>query len=290
LLIKNGRAIDPLIISSRRNPLVKRLRLISKKSGRDEYGMLLLEGTHLLQEALTTKYIPKEIVATSSWLQKYPDILLSIQSKVQIHEVTKPVLEAALTTVNPDGVASLFPISGLPTLPETPSFVLALDRVQDPGNIGSLFRTALAAGIDTIWLASGADPLNQKVIRASVGAVLKMPYERFGSNEKQSIELIEKKINQFRQKGFQIIATSSIGRKSDYPLRPYWEMDWSKPTVLVLGNEGSGLHPDIENCCTAFATLPHSDSVESLNVAAAAVPILLERRRSKMIMGIHNQL
>ena len=66
------------------------------------------------------------------------------------------------------------------------------------------------------------------------------------------------------------------------PVVPYWELDWTKPTVLVLGNEGSGLHPDLQSCCTHGVTLPHSTAVESLNVASAAVPLLLERRRATM--------
>ena len=69
---------------------------------------------------------------------------------------------------------------------------------------------------------------------------------------------------------------------------PYWELDWTKPTVLVLGNEGSGLHSLIKPCCTHSVTLPHSSLVESLNVASAAVPLLLERRRAKIATNIDN--
>ena len=283
----NIRSIGSLVISSRRNPLVKKLRLLLKKAGRDEYGMLLLEGTHLLQEALKTEHIPREIIATTSWLIKNDLILDLLPVETTIHEVTQSVLDAALTTINPDGVASLFPVSGLPKPPQNPSFILALDRIQDPGNLGNLFRTALAAEVENILISSGADPLNQKVLRSSVGAVLKMPYERFGSNEEQSLEALKKKLNSAIKKGFQIIASSTQRKNSRKLIIPYWDIDWTRPTILVLGNEGSGLHPDIENCCNSVVTLPHSDSIESLNVAAAAVPLLLERRRVKMTMGIH---
>ena len=63
---------------------------------------------------------------------------------------------------------------------------------------------------------------------------------------------------------------------------PYWEIDWIRPTVLVLGNEGSGVHEEILKCCTHAVTLPHNELVESLNVASAAVPLLLERLRARM--------
>ena len=70
-------------------------------------------------------------------------------------------------------------------------------------------------------------------------------------------------------------------------ISPYWEIDWGKPTILLLGNEGSGLHPSVKDCCTKEVTLPHSSAIESLNVAAVAVPLLLERRRATMSKGIH---
>ena len=72
-------------------------------------------------------------------------------------------------------------------------------------------------------------------------------------------------------------------------MKPYWELDWDLPTVLVLGNEGSGVHASIEACCTYFVTLPHSSLVDSLNVASAAVPLLLERQRVKMVKGIQKK-
>ena len=83
--------------------------------------------------------------------------------------------------------------------------------------------------------------------------------------------------------GFQIVA-SVVPIESDC-INPitYWNLDWQKPTVLLLGNEGSGLHSRLLSCCTHYVTLPHSAKVESLNVASVAVPLLMERRRAKMI-------
>ena len=83
-----------------------------------------------------------------------------------------------------------------------------------------------------------------------------------------------------------MVATIVPGSKSEMPIVPYWELDWTSPTVLVLGNEGSGLLPEVQSCCSYGVTLPHSPRVQSLNVAAAAVPLLLERRRAKMISEI----
>jgi len=271
------------IISSRRNPLVKRLRSLASREGREEHSLLLLEGTHLLKEVLITNLYPKEIVATTTWLERNPQIIDRVSKYCLLREVTQDVLEAALSTVSPDGVATLFPLKGLPKETTQENFVLALDRLQDPGNLGSLLRTALAAEVDSVWLSSGADPLSPKTLRASSGAILHIPHIRFGKSEEEASTLFAEKLREAAIKGKQILGTVVSGFQSPHSVIPYWEIDWKIPTVLILGNEGSGLHPSLHNFCTQLITLPHSSGIDSLNVAAAAAPLLLERFRSKMI-------
>ncbi len=236
----------------------------------------------MLEEALKTSFPPNEIFATSSWLDSHVPILESLPSNTYICEVTAPVLEAALTTKSPDGVAALFPLQALPRPDNKVNFVLALDRLQDPGNLGTLFRTALAAEVNILWLALGSDPLSQKVLRSSAGAVLHLPYARFGGSEQEAIDELVKRLECAVANGFQVLGTFVPAFVNQLSVCPYWEVDWTQPTVLVLGNEGSGLHPRIKACCTHGITLPHSPLVNSLNVASAAVPLLLERRRAKM--------
>ncbi len=226
--------------------------------------------------------MPIEIISTVQWLENHLKLMKLVPRTIEIHLVTPSVLECILTTVTPDGVACLFPFSSLPKPSNTENFVLALDRIQDPGNVGTLFRTALAAEVETIWLALGADPLSQKVLRSSSGAVLQLPFKRFGDSEENAIDQLIENLLMAAANGYQVVATSVNRDSFEYETIPYWELDWSKPTVLVLGNEGKGIHPRIQACCTIGVTLPHSKAVESLNVAAAAVPLLLERQRAKM--------
>ena len=244
--------------------------------------MILLEGTHLLEEALKNSFLLEQIIATKSWLDRHPYLLELLNEKTIVTKVTEEVLAAALTTKTPDGVASVFSVNCLPAIVAKPNFILALDRLQDPGNMGTLFRTALAADIEMLWLALGADPLNQKVVRASAGAVLKMPYLRLGSSEEEAVKLLAGKLAKASSEGFQVIATVLPNSESTKNVLSYWEIDWCKPTVLVLGNEGKGIHSVIKESCNSLVTLPHSKAVESLNVASVAVPMLLERRRAKM--------
>ena len=79
--------------------------------------------------------------------------------------------------------------------------------------------------------------------------------------------------------GFKIFSTSSHNKSSEKPSKPYWEIDWSKRTALILGNEGQGVHKKIQEAFNETITIPHNELVESLNVACVAVPLLLERKR-----------
>ncbi|MDG2192848.1 MAG: RNA methyltransferase [Synechococcus sp. cluster2_bin.209] len=273
---------EPLI-SSRRNPLVKRLRTLSSRAGRDEAGLLLLEGTHLLQELLLIGGQPTELIATAAWVDGHADLIQALDASVVWRPVTEAVLEAALSTVTPDGVACLCSITLLPEPPKTCDFWLVLDRIQDPGNLGSLLRSALAADVQSVWMGSGVDPLGGKVLRASAGALLQLPHRRFGPEQEKAIDDLDQALRVLVAQGIQVVATLVPDASGPLPPIPYWELDWTKPTALVLGTEGAGLHPRLQACCTHAVTLPHSSRVESLNVAAAAVPLLLERRRARMV-------
>ena len=243
--------------------------------------MLLLEGTHLLQEVLRQGNAPDEIIATEAWWQGHSALAeRCFQARLRI--VTEEVLRAALTTVTPDGVACLSPLDRLPAVPPELNFLLVLDRIQDPGNLGTLLRTALAADVNAVWMGAGVDPLGTKVLRASAGALLQLPHQRFGPSEAMAISQLQQELKQLVALGVQVVATLvPDATKADPPV-PYWDLDWTLPTALVLGTEGAGLHPDLQACCTHAVTLPHSARVESLNVASAAVPLLLERRRATM--------
>ena len=173
-------------------------------------------------------------------------------------------------------------MSALPTVASKLDFLLVLDRIQDPGNLGTLLRTALAADVNAVWMGAGVDPLGTKVLRASAGALLQLPHQRFGPSEAMAISLLQQELKQLVALGVQVVGTLVPDPIGVDPPAPYWDLDWKLPTALVLGTEGAGLHPDLQACCTHAVTLPHSSRVESLNVASAAVPLLLERRRATM--------
>ncbi len=234
----------------------------------------------MLEELLKAKLSPSEVIATEEWISKHPK-LLSDLDKTIINIVSEEALASSITVQSPDGVAALVKESSMRQFDyeEKDDFILVLDRVQDPGNLGTLFRTALAGGVDKILLGGGANPLNQKVLRASCGSLFHMPFKRIAGDEQNIITQLLVLLNEFSKKGFQIILTCGENNFSQSQVKPYWELDWSKPTVLILGNEGSGIHKKIKEAFNERVTIPHSELVESLNVACVAVPLLLERKR-----------
>lgn len=262
----------PEPITSRRNPLVKRLRQLHDARGRREQGLILLEGTHLLQEVLRLQLQPRDLLVTPAWLEAHPALMAALPEGWELRLVSEEVLEAVATTRQPDGVVLTLP----PPAParEAPApFVLALDGLQDPGNLGTLMRTALAAGVGALWLGDGADPFQPKVLRASAGAALALPLRR-GSRQE-----LERWLAAAAAEGWQVVVT--LLPVGPVPPRPYWQLDWTQPTVLLLGNEGAGVDPSLAALASQRVTIPHSPAVESLNVAVAAAPLLLEPLRQR---------
>jgi TrmH family RNA methyltransferase len=255
------------LITSRRNPLVGRLRALHQPKGRREQGLLLLEGTHQLQELLRLGLPPEQVLATPAWIER--NGLLLAEASLPLQPVGEEVMAAVATTDHPDGVVATLAREALPVARGEGSFVLVLDQLQDPGNLGTLLRTALAAGVDEVWLGGGADPLQPKVLRASAGAALALPLLRLLQGD-ELLPLLQRAV----AAGRQLVATVvQPGAK------PYWQLDWTRPTVLMMGNEGAGLDPQLAALATHRITIPHSAAVESLNVAVAAAPLLLERWR-----------
>jgi len=224
---------------------------------------------------------PSKILVTEKWLKKNPNISKQFDQSL-INVASEAVLASALSTINPDGVAALVEITSIPNYQFNikDDFVLVLDRIQDPGNMGNLFRTALAAGVDSIFLAGGAHPLSQKVLRASSGSVFHLPFLRFEGNEEEIINSLLKSLYELSNVGFKVFSTSSHNKFKKKSSKPYWEVDWSNRTALILGNEGKGIHKKIQEAFNETITIPHSELVESLNVACVAVPLLLERKRA----------
>lgn len=146
--------------------------------------------------------------------------------------------------------------------------LLALDGVQDPGNFGALLRTAEGAGAQGVVVAAaGSCPLSATVSKASAGADAYLKVAR--------ADRLEKLLGELAEEGVQVVATLPGAEQN------YWELDWKRPSVLVLGAEGEGISPAVLRRCNRKVRLPMLGQIQSLNVAASAAAVLYEAVRQR---------
>ena len=251
------------VISSRSNPLVTRLRKLgSKRSARREEGVFVGEGPKLLQEAVRWR-IPLETVVYASGVT-----LPQLPDDVRVVEVPDSLLEAVAQTQTPQGVVFVCRTPAL-ELPEqlTGNRYLILDGLQDPGNVGTIWRTADAFGADGLILCSGcADPWSPKTIRATMGACFRLPVWETGLKELTVL---------LKTAELPLYATAL--REDTADLRA---ADLSRAAV-VIGSEGRGVSQAVLDACALTLKIPMRDRCESLNAAVAASVALWEGWRNR---------
>jgi TrmH family RNA methyltransferase len=258
------------MLTSLQNSLVKQIRKLHSTKERHKQQLFLLEGTHLLEEACAVNYPLVAVCCTPQWQNNHSELWQLVYSRCDRAEVvSEEVLAAMATTVNPDGVVAMAKRSDRQVQLPYSGLILALETIQDPGNLGTIIRTAAAAGASGLWLSGDSvDIDNPKVLRASAGQWFRL--HKAVSNDLQTI------VQQSQQAGMQIVATLPNANLT------YWEIDWLKPSLILLGNEGAGLSPGLAAMADKQVKIPLSPGVESLNVAIAAALMLYEAQRQKI--------
>jgi TrmH family RNA methyltransferase len=255
------------VLTSLQNPLVKQIRKLQSTKERHKQELFLLEGTHLLEEACAVNYPLEVVCCTSEWQANHSqlwDLACSLCDRCEI--VSPEVLNAIATTVQPDGVIATAKRTQQQNQVPYTGIVLALETIQDPGNLGTIIRTAAAAGASGLWLSQDSVDLdNPKVLRASAGQ-----WFRVATAVSEDLKATVKNC---QQAGMQVIATLPTAKLT------YWEVDWQKPSLILLGNEGAGLSADLAAMADTQVKIPLSPGVESLNVAIAAALMLYEAQR-----------
>ncbi|MGI6097857.1 MAG: TrmH family RNA methyltransferase [Dethiobacteria bacterium] len=260
-------------ISSLENRYVKSFRLLLKKKYRLRYGKIVLEGFRLIEEALKAGLVPEIFFFEQDLWQreKLKSILRKLPPGTIKASITKEILYHLSETETPQGVLAVAPFavnSSLQVSSACNHFLLIIDRLQDPGNMGTIIRTAAAAGIKETVLTKGTiDPTNPKVVRSSMGAVFYLQFSM--SADTASL------INKLKEKDIQLIASSP---KADLD---YTIPDYRQPTAFVIGNESKGVDPSILKAATYKVKIPLLGPVESLNAASAAAILIYEGVRQR---------
>jgi RNA methyltransferase, TrmH family len=257
------------VISSTGNPHVKQLRsLATDRRERRRERSFVLEGVRLVSDALDAGaelslalFAPEQLAAQPAGQA----LLERLQRTPHCYPATPQVVAAAAETVSPQGVVAA---ARWPEVePRRPGLVLVLDAVQDPGNVGTLLRTAEAVGVAEVICTRGtADVYSPKVVRAAMGAHFGLPL-RVDVEPAELADALGPVDN--------IYATMADATM------PYYAADWRQPSALIVGNEANGIGEDALAVATKRITIPMLGRAESLNAAVAGSVVLFEALRQR---------
>jgi len=269
-------------ISSTDNPQVKLARSLHEPSGRRKHAAFLVEGLRLV-EAAAAAATPQQVfhsVAFGATDGRERALLRQLAgSGVGMRAVTDRVLQHVSDTVTPQGIVAVMPLPVRAAMEHRAASAesravgleLILDGVGDPGNVGTLLRSAVAAGVARTFCAPGTvDVYGPKVVRAGAGAHFQMSLFT-GAQANWSA------IHDSIPAGAGVYLAHARGS------RPYWEVNWTRPSVLIVGSEAHGASDAARQFATATVTIPMAGDMESLNAAVAASIILFEALRQRSL-------
>lgn len=262
------------IIISKANKFFKDLCKLNTKKYRDEHGLFLIEGENLVKEAVVSGQKIKKIVVNADGLGENIGKILELISKYGLERsvvyLSGELFSKISDTVNPQGICAvlsqrIYSEEEFFKGAQTKNFVV-LDGVQDPGNVGTIVRTAEAAGYaGVVCCAGSADVYAPKVVRSCAGTIFRLPILKAGA-AKEMLELL-------KGLGKTVFCLDMDGSMD------YFEAKLKKDVVLVLGNEGNGVSREAMEAADAILKIPMAGEVESLNVAIAASIVMYEKMR-----------
>jgi TrmH family RNA methyltransferase len=255
------------MITSIANEKVKYVRSLYRRRVRYRERHFVIEGIRLVEEAFRAGIVPA-LLFYSEGINATPggrELLAEIQKGgAPAFAASEMVMKAMADTVSPQGVLAVVPFVELAP-PPSPSLVLVVDRLRDPGNLGAILRSANAAGVEQVILApKTVDPYNPKVVRGAMGAHFRLPIEALSWPE--IAEALA---------GVQVLLADARAK------RAYYEVDWTQPSALIIGGEAYGTSQEAMELATATIAIPMHGGAESLNAAVAASVILFEAARQR---------
>lgn len=257
-----------IVIESKDNTLFKYTKKLKERKHRVKENKYIIEGFRLVQEAFKAKCNIEYIIVNEGGKGKLEEYLSQYIDNVKIYEMRNELFFQLTSTENTQGIIavsninnSISNISG--------DFYLLCDKVQDPGNLGTIIRTAHAAGVNAIILTKGTvDIYNDKTIRSTMGSIFYMPiiYDN-------DLSLLRK----LKGEGFALVATSLEESKN------FFDEDLKGKVILSVGNEGNGISEEIFELADKKVKIPMPGGAESLNVGVATSIILFEKVRQSLL-------
>lgn len=250
-------------ISSAKSPAAQRMKELKTAKGRRKEDLFLVEGEVMIREAVVCGLKICEVIAE----EKFETFLLELEQKgAKTYLAPRSLIESISETQTPQGICAAFAMPKALDADCLPDRVVALDGVQDPGNVGTIWRTADAAGFEALLLGAGsADPLSPKVQRAAMGSGFRIPFAH--------AENLAETLLALRARGYHVYASDLAG--GDF----YAREAVGEKFVLVIGNEARGISPQVRAAASSLVKLPMRGGAESLNAAVAAGIMMYELMR-----------
>ncbi|MBC8248733.1 MAG: RNA methyltransferase [Anaerolineales bacterium] len=255
------------MIISVANEKVKYVRSLYRRRVRYRERHFVIEGVRLVREAFRAGIVPA-LLFYDERIDAIPggrELLAEMQrGDSPAFAVSERVMKALADTVSPQGVLAVVPFVELAP-PAGPSLVLVIDRLRDPGNLGAILRSANAAGVEQVILApKTVDPYNPKVVRGAMGAHFRLPILALSWPEiAEALTDVQVLLADVRA------------------VRAYHEVDWTRPSALIIGGEAHGASREAKELAAATIAIPMHGGAESLNAAVAASVILFEAARQR---------
>lgn len=260
------------MITSTSNARVKRLgNLIKKKKVRDAEKVYIVEGIRMFKEV--PKEELREVYVSESFYKKEKDVIEEVLqgSSVKPELLTDSVYAHISDTKSPQGILCVIDQKEYTLekiIREDNPHMIVLEHLQDPGNLGTIFRTAEAAGVTGIIMDKGCvDIYNPKTIRSTMGAIYRVPFVY--------VDDLHLAINKLKEKDISVYA-AHLEESVDYD-----EPDYTNGTAFLIGNEGNGLMKETANLADSYIKIPMTGQVESLNAAIAATVLMFEVSRQR---------
>jgi len=257
------------LIHSRDNPLYKQLvKLSGSARQRGKVNQTLLDGAHLLASYLDAGMQPQHVLLNAAALNDAESTaLLGRMENVPVAQLDEKLFAGLSELKTPTGIIAMIDVPVLDTSVAQSHFALLLEDIQDPGNLGSMLRSAAAAGCDAVFLSSScADAWSPKVLRAAMGGHFVLQI-----HERQDLPGVAKAFTGM------LLATTLQGSLSLY------DCDLSGNLAFMVGNEGAGLSVELLHLATQRITIPMHGKIESLNAAAATAICLFEAARQRQM-------
>ena len=259
------------IISSKDNELIKHIKKLKDKKHRDESNEYIIEGVKLIEEAVKENARIKKIIVCEDTTRTYeiPTHIMYEIAKYECVYVTDKIFASITQVTNPQGIMAIIEKGDTDAqIDYTQDIIVALDDVQDPGNLGTILRTVDSIGLNQIIVSKGtADAFNSKVVRSTMGAIFRVKIIE--------VENLLQAIKEMRRHHFKLMVTSLQTDNSIY------DIQFNKK-IIVIGNESNGVSKEIQEMADEKAKIPMLGKTESLNASVAAGVVMYEYVRQKL--------